>query len=110
MTRLILALSVLMLSCVGCDISHTDPSVMALNKANLAKSGEEVGVLPDGRRVVRYELEMGSNKYNHWLYVVDGSITVNRTVTNGNTSANHTSVIIDDIKYNLVPVEADPNR
>ena len=108
MTRLI-ALSILVLVCVGCT-SHTDPSVIALNKANLAKAGEEVGVLPDGRRVVRYELEMGSNIHNHRLYVVDGSITVNRTESHGKARANHTDVIIDGIKYNLVPVETDPNR
>ena len=108
MTRLI-ALSILVLVCVGCT-SHTDPSVIALNKANLAKAGEEVGILPDGRRVVRYELEMGDRLHNHWLYVVDGSITVNRTEKHGKTSANHTDVIIDGIKYNLVPVETDPNR
>lgn len=108
MTRLI-ALSILVLACVGCT-SHTDPTVMAMNKANLAKAGEEVGVLPDGRRVVRYELEMGSNIHNHWIYVVDGSITVNRAESNGKSSANHTDVIIDGIKYNLVPVETDPNR
>jgi hypothetical protein len=60
---------------------------MALNKANLSKAGEEVGVLPDGRRVIRYEIEMGSNIHNHWLYVVDGSITVNRTESHGKTRA-----------------------
>jgi uncharacterized protein YcfL len=109
MNRMIAIVTLLFV--VGCT-SHDDPTVMYKNKTTLSKSGEEVGVLPDGRRVVRYELEMGSNIHNHWLYVVDGTITINHTESHGKTTANHVHVVIEGQKYNLVPVtsETDPNR
>lgn len=78
---------------------HDDPTVMATNKAALAGSGEYVGTLPDGRKIVRYQLEMGDNLHNHWIYVTDGSITINRTESHGKTSSNHVDVIIDGVKY-----------
>lgn len=83
---------------LGCT-AHNDPTVMTTNKATLAGSGEYVGTLPDGRKIVRYQLEMGSNLHNHWIYVTDGSITLNRTEPNGKTSSNHVDVIIDGVKY-----------
>ena len=89
---------------VGCtSTSHSDPQIMSLNKTTLSRSGEDVGTLPDGRKVVRYEIEMGSSIHNHWLYVVDGSITVNRAERQGKGLANHVDVIIDGTRYE--PIE-----
>lgn len=83
---------------VGCT-QHNDPTVMATNKAILGTSGEYVGTLPDGRKIVRYRLEMGDNIHDHWVYVTEGSITINRTENHGKTRSNHVDVIIDGVKY-----------
>lgn len=102
MKKLILCLT--LCSLLGCT-AHNDPTVMATNKTTLAGSGEYVGTLPDGRKIVRYQLEMGSNIHNHWIYVTDGSITINRTETHGKSSSNHVDVIIDGVKYRPVVEE-----
>lgn len=96
MKKLLLAFC--MIGLVGCAPEHNDPTVMATNKSTLGTSGEYVGTLPDGRKIVRYEIEMG-RKHNHWVYVTEGSITINRTENHGKTSSNHVDVIIDGVKY-----------
>lgn len=79
---------------IGCTFRN-DPQIISLNKNNLSGHGEYIGTLPDGRKVNRYEIEMGSGVPNHWLYVTDGSITVNRTVRQGKTSVNQVDIIIE---------------
>lgn len=79
---------------IGCQTAYNDPVVVEQNRITLSGVGESVGTLPDGRKVVRYEIEMGSN-LNHWIYVAENTITVNHTETHGKTTANHTEVIID---------------
>lgn len=75
---------------------------MTANKTTLAGSGEYIGTLPDGRKIVRYKLDMGSNIHDHWIYVTEGSITINRTESHGKSSSNHVDVIIDGVKYQPV--------
>ena len=85
----------------GCT-PHNDPAIMSSNKSVLAGNGEEVGVLPDGRKLVRYRLSMGSNIRYHWVYIVDNTITINRTESHCKTSSNHVDVIIDGVTYKPV--------
>lgn len=111
MNRMIAIVTLLLLFVVGCT-SPDDPTVLSKNKTTLSKAGQEVGVLPDGRKIVRYEVEMGNTMHNHWIYVVDGTISINYTANHGKTTANHVHVVIEGQKYNLVPVtsEPDPSR
>ena len=88
-----------MICLAGCK-SYNDPSVKEANKTTLAGPGQEVGILPDGRQVVRYELSMGNSSQPHWIYIVDNnSTTINHQV--GKTPK--VEVIIDGAKYNLSP-------
>jgi len=69
------------------------------NADSLAKNGEEVGVLPDGRKVIRYSVVVPSTYYmafEHFIYVVDGSVTMNREVQNGKYTKQETTVLIGD--------------
>lgn len=104
---------ILMCFCFSGCADHNSPEILAKNKAIISTSGQEVGVLPDGRRLIRYEIEMGI-KDNHWVYIVNGSdsITVNHSEQNGeDSSSNHVEVFINGVRYNLSPVvEKDPNR
>lgn len=100
-TTVALALFFFVLSAVGC-VQPNDPTVMSNNKATLAGDGEEIGTLPDGRKLVRYRLQMGSQN-DHWVYVTNNTITINHTEQHGKTSSNHTEVIIDGVIYQ--PVE-----
>ena len=104
----------LLVSClclIGCT-GPNDPSILALQKTTLAGPGTTLGTLPDGRKVVRYELEMGSNHHNHFLYIVEGTptITINHTETHGKTQSNHVEVVIDGKPFKVVPLEPDPNQ
>jgi len=105
-----MTIALLTLCLVGCPNSD-DPKIMLANKNNLATAGQEVGVLPDGRKVIRYELDMG-REHNHWIYVTDGSVSLNRKVSYGEDSTmNDVQVIIEGKKYNLSPIiETHPNR
>lgn len=95
----------------GCEGDYTDPVIIAQNKTRLSQAGQEVGVLPDGRKVIRYELDMGRTMHNHWIYVVDGSLSINQTQSHGKTTANHVHVVIEGQNYKLVPTtETDQNR
>lgn len=98
-----LVLCLILCSLFGCT-AHNDPTVMAINKTTLAGSGEYVGTLPDGRKIVRYQIDMGDT-HDHWIYVTDGSIAINRTETHGKSSSNHVDVIIDGVKYRPVVEE-----
>lgn len=101
----IVILMILSLS-VGCgEISRNHPTVLAENQQTLSGKGEEVGVLPDGRKVVRYRLDMGKHEIipternPHWVYVVDNVVTLNHEVSQGKTTANQTEVIINGVTY-----------
>lgn len=93
----------LVLFLVGC-VGPRDPSVVSQNKTTLSAAGEYVGTLPDGRKIVRYEIEMGSNIHNHWVYIVDDSesISVNRVDQHGKNARPTTDVIIDGKRYRKV--------
>jgi major membrane immunogen (membrane-anchored lipoprotein) len=82
----------------GCS-QYNSPEVMSKNRLTLSGPGETVGTLPDGRRVSRYEIDMGADMHDHWIYVVDGSITKNVTVSNGKSSSNTVEVMVDGVKY-----------
>jgi hypothetical protein len=102
MVRLLFcALVFVMLGCTRSD----SPSVVRENRENLAGPGFLVGVLPDGRNVVRYRIDMGSDN-DHWIYVVDGTATVstNHTDNIGKTSYNSVQVVIGGQKFTLSPV------
>lgn len=102
MVRLLFcALVFVMLGCTNYD----SPSVVRENRENLAGPGFSVGVLPDGRSVVRYRIDMGS-AHEHWIYVVDGAATVsqNHRIQNGKSSYNAVQVVIDGQKFVLSPV------
>lgn len=83
---------------IGCT-SHTDPSVQNINHQTLSQQGEFVGELPDGRKVYRWKIEMGSSYNDHWLYSVGESITINKDVRQGKTTANEVEIIINGQKY-----------
>lgn len=93
---------------IGCT-NPNDPSVVAWNKKNLSSTGEEVGILPDGRKVVRYEISRG-DKLSHWVYIVNGSVTTNHLEKNGKTDVNHVEVMIEGTSYRLIPSAATDNQ
>ena len=97
---LIVSFLFLMASCTD----HNSPEVLTTQKSVLSTDGQEIGKLPDGRKVVRYQLSMGSYIHDHFIYVVEGgnTISVNHTETHGKSSANHVEVIIDGSKYELI--------
>jgi hypothetical protein len=81
---------------VGCSEPKIEPSMIDLNKKSLSSDGEFVGTLKDGRKLIRYEISMGKYKHTHWVYVVDGSTSVNYLVNRGkNNTSNETMVFID---------------
>lgn len=83
---------------MGCNTRYDDPTVVAINQHRLAGQGDTVGTLPDGRKVIRYPIDMGT-AHSHWIYVVDNTITVNRTESHGKTTSNHVDVIINGVTY-----------
>lgn len=97
-----------LLALAGCT-DYTDPTIVTQNKTTLSGTGFPVGTLPDGRKVIRYEIEMGSNRHNHWIYIVDDgktpSISVNNTVQNGKATGLQTYIVIDGVKYQRVEEE-----
>lgn len=97
-----LSFVILAMLSIGCDIKYPDhPKVVAYNKQVLSNNGDEIGTLPDGRKVIRYEISRG-DYHSHTIYVVSDTMTVttNRLERNGKTSFNRTeSVIIDGVKY-----------
>lgn len=100
---------VLLLVCVGCVQSPHDPQVVALNKQRLSGIGEDVGTLPDGRVVYRYEIDRGSDP-SHFVYMIvnQPTITMNTSEKHGKVTVNRSVVIIDGVKY--VPAEeGSPN-
>jgi hypothetical protein len=101
-TKAILSMLILALCLSGCGrVSYKDPETKAVNKLRLSKDGEEIGVLPDGRKVTRYvismgKLPLGDNCSPHWIYVVEGSVSVNFETKDGKHIENHVQVIVDE--------------
>ncbi len=93
-------------SLIGCnqsDISSYREANLKSHKDyninSLSQGGEEVGVLPDGRKVIRYSVLLPSTSPDasqHYIYVVDGSVTLNRRVSVGKYSHNQVTVLIDE--------------
>jgi len=93
MKKLIVCLF-LFVGSIGCT-DPLDPIVVDLNKKSLSGDGEFIGTFKDGRKLIRYEIDRGS-QHNHWVYVVDGSTSVNYLVNRGkNNVSNETMVFID---------------
>ncbi len=87
----------LVLALAGCG--GDTPEARATNKVMLSSAGDYIGTLPDGRRVMRYELISPDSSYSHWVYVTDGSITVNRKIPAGKATRSGVEVIIDGVTY-----------
>ncbi len=92
---------------IGCtpDRNVMMANVMAANKKELAGHGENVGVLPDGRNIIRYRLERGDYLADHWIYVVDGGGTTTLNVYRN--KSHYVEVTIDGQKYNLSLTEVE---
>lgn len=103
MSKINLAIFLLILICFsGCT---SQQEVLQQNKAELSRDGDDIGVLPDGRKLRRYCIwrYVGDNGYQEdYVYVVDGSVSVNRTIRKGKTSKHQTTVFIDGIEYKPV--------
>ncbi len=92
-------------SLIGCnqlDISSYHEANLKRHKDyninSLSQGGEEVGVLPDGRKIIRYSVLLPSTSHDasqHYIYVVDGSVTLNRRVSVGKYSHNEVTVLLD---------------
>lgn len=91
-------LLVLLLAGCGDTRNADDPTVLKEQAEALAKEGEVVGRLPDGREILRYRIERGMS-HDHYIYITGNTITVNRDVPSGKTSYNHVEVFIDGIPY-----------
>jgi uncharacterized protein YceK len=91
--KIILSLAVVALLS-GCGPSRTE--VPGINERDLARPGERVGTLPDGREVKRWEVYSPSGNYVHYIYVVENatSISTNRLESQGKTQVNKTDVVI----------------
>jgi hypothetical protein len=80
---------------VGCQTPNST-EVVNSNQATLSSDGEFVGTLKDGRKLIRYRIDRGSILHDHWVYVVEGSISINYTVSRGkNNRLNDTMILID---------------
>ncbi len=88
---------------VGCsDGQHGySEQVKEHNINSLSKEGEEIGVLPDGRKVIRYRVVFRKTSLQtdeHFIYIVDGSVTANRSVPTGKYRKNEVTVLFDGAK------------
>lgn len=83
----------------GCK-DRNDPKIVSINENTLLGNGEYVGKLSNGNVVRRYEINMGDKSY-HFVYIIDNNpaVTMNHSVSNGDTSVNEINVIIDGTRY-----------
>lgn len=81
----------------ACNSTKKPFNVVEENKQSLAGDGEFVGTLKDGRKLTRYEIINHPYRINsHWIYVIDGSISVNYNIHHAkNITRNETVVILD---------------
>lgn len=89
---------------MGCAGPH-DPSVIAGNKQTIAAGGEYMGTLPDGREVMRIQINRGGGVY-HYLYIVDDSVSLNRTEQHGKASIDRVEVLINGKRYTEITGQA----
>jgi uncharacterized protein YcfL len=78
---------------VGCK---SDQEIKRLNIQTLSESGDYIGKLSDGRVIVRYRIETISGMPTHYVYVCNGSTTVNH---DHDSNGNRVEVFIDGVKY-----------
>lgn len=57
----------LMTLMTGCT-NRNDPEIVQQNNYKLQGAGEYVGTMGDGVRIYRWEIEMGSDHKNHFIY------------------------------------------
>lgn len=67
---------ILLCGCTGPD----DPLVLQKNIDTLKGEGQYIGTLKDGRKVIRFKIDRGNN-HDHYIYVIDRSITTNAAIT-----------------------------
>jgi hypothetical protein len=93
---------------VGCMVKPYDPGVVAYNKQHLSGEGDEIGTLPDGRKVIRYELSRGDYP-SHTIYIVDATntVTVNRPEKSGKNYINRAEAVIIINGVRFVPEQKE---
>lgn len=84
----------------GCS-SENDPKPKAATKHNM-ENPETIGILPNGKTLKRFIVKRGSMEHDHFVYIVDNTITVNYNVAQGKSNRNETVVIIDGVEYSPV--------
>lgn len=93
----------LLLFCLGgCE---TQQQADLTSRATLKSGGDYIGALPDGRKIYRYELDRANSSYNHYIYVVGNTISVNTSEKQGKNTVHRVTVMIDGVEY--VPVGED---
>jgi hypothetical protein len=85
------------------------------NKNELSKGGKEIGTLPDGRKVVLYRVYSnywyGCLRNEHYIYVVNGSNTVNRSFQTGkNNTKKEVNTLIDGIDEESEPITSSSKK
>ena len=90
----LIVISLLCMSFVGCA---SDKEVLRINNSTLSGDGELVGTFKDGRELRRYEIYR-SGTHNHFVYIVDNVVTINRTVNQGKTNSHKVDVFINGTK------------
>lgn len=91
---------------IGCEDENA-PATKAKNKQTLSGKGEVIGVLPDDREVIRYEISMGESRQSHWIYIVKGGNSTGTMITTNHlggekNAQNRVDVIIDGVQYTPV--------
>ncbi len=83
----------------GCN-NRNDPRIVSINENTLLGDGEYVGKLRNGNIVRRYIIDMGGASA-HFVYIIDNNpaVSINRSVSDGDTSKNETTVVIDGTRY-----------
>lgn len=85
---------------MGCSDEY-DADEKAATKASM-ESPEIIGVLPNGKTLKRIKIERG-DQLDHFVYLVDETITINHAVPFGKTTVNQVTVLIDGIEYSATP-------
>ena len=109
----ILSCLIALLFVIGCS-DRNSSDVIANNEQTLKGPGEHVGILADGRELVRYQIAMGVHEHDHYVYLIKNDktiMTINHSAQQGKVTANHVEVIIDGQLYLPAPKEeSNPNR
>ncbi len=89
----LLLLSLLSLSCKR----PNDKEPLEKTKKSFG-SPEKIGTLSDGREIFLVVRDMGSG-HDHNIYFVGSSATLNQAVSQGKTTVNQITVLIDGVEY-----------